>query len=493
MSSVALTAPAPNAGHAKVERLRDEIIAVSRALDALELKRDTLDAELMARAGERRHYALLGSILQSLDELDREGAADLFWRSRQTGLSEAVQRAQLQSAREQQGAFDGEINAIQGQRDSIQAEIDQESLKLQGLNGGLADLEDELEAQRADFDAWRDPSEVPFRPLTMPWSGDEEEEKRYRKVMIISLCFGLLFGSVVIVFKPGARVKQEEFIPEHIAELVVKKKEEPKPEPKKETRKESEPRPDQLRPDPQRVATTVPTDSAKAAARASAQTKGVLAFSDSFAELASDDVNLGGLGEAPVSNAGRQANGGAPGSGAPGSRALITSATGTGSGGIANAGISRGGIGSGSGNSISGSGMATTVASSGVATAARAAARPGGGSGGASASGSGSGSGGRPVRTDEDIQIVFDKYKSALYRIYNRELRNDPTLRGKMVLALTIEPDGRVSACRVQSTDMNSPALSSDIVERVLKFNFGAKEGVATTKILYPIDFLPAS
>ena len=97
-----------------------------------------------------------------------------------------------------------------------------------------------------------------------------------------------------------------------------------------------------------------------------------------------------------------------------------------------------------------------------------------------------------PARTDEEIQIVFDKYKAALYRIYNRELRIDPTLRGKMVLALTIEPDGHVSACRVQSTDLNSAALSSDIVERVFKFNFGEKEGVPTTKILYPIDFLPA-
>lgn len=489
MSTVSLTVPVPSAGLAKVERLRDEIAAVSRSLNALEQKRDTLDAQLTARAGDRRHYALLGTLLQSLDELEREGAADLFWHRQHTGLSESAQRAQLQLAREQLGAFDNEINDLQAQRDSVQGEIDQETLKLQGLNGGLADLEDELEAQRAEFDPWRDLSEIPFKPLTMPWSGDKDEEKRYRKVMLISLCFGLLFGTLVIVFKPGERAKQEEFIPEHIAELVVKKKEVPKPEPKKESRKDSEPRPDQPRPDQQRVATNVPTDPAKAAARASAQTKGVLAHSDSFADLVSDDVSFGSLGDAPVSNAGRQANGGAPGAGSPGSRALITSATGTGSGGIANAGISRGGIGSGSGNSISGSGVATTVASSGIATAAKAAGRAV--SGGGSGSGTGSG-GGRPTRTDEDIQIVFDKYKAALYRIYNRELRNDPTLRGKMVLALTIEPDGSVSSCRVQSTDMNSPALSADIVARVLKFDFGAKEGVPPTKILYPIDFLPA-
>ena len=61
-------------------------------------------------------------------------------------------------------------------------------------------------------------------------------------------------------------------------------------------------------------------------------------------------------------------------------------------------------------------------------------------------------------RTDEEIQIVFDRYKAALYRLYNRELRNDPTLRGQMVLRLTIEPNGTVSFLELQSTDMNAPA-----------------------------------
>ena len=28
-----------------------------------------------------------------------------------------------------------------------------------------------------------------------------------------------------------------------------------------------------------------------------------------------------------------------------------------------------------------------------------------------------------PGRTDEEIQIVFDRYKAALYRLYNKELR----------------------------------------------------------------------
>jgi hypothetical protein len=97
-----------------------------------------------------------------------------------------------------------------------------------------------------------------------------------------------------------------------------------------------------------------------------------------------------------------------------------------------------------------------------------------------------------PGRTDEEIQIVFDRYKAALYRIYNKELRRDPTLRGKILLRIIIEANGAVSVCKVESTDLGSPKLVAKIVARIKRFNFGAKEGVPKTKILYPIDFLPA-
>jgi hypothetical protein len=96
-------------------------------------------------------------------------------------------------------------------------------------------------------------------------------------------------------------------------------------------------------------------------------------------------------------------------------------------------------------------------------------------------------------RTDEEIQIVFDRHKAEFYRFYNRELRNDPTLEGQMVLRLTIEPDGSVSMCVLQSTDMDAPNLATQVVNRVRTIDFGAKEGVETLTIVYPIDFLPAS
>ncbi len=87
---------------------------------------------------------------------------------------------------------------------------------------------------------------------------------------------------------------------------------------------------------------------------------------------------------------------------------------------------------------------------------------------------------------------MFDRYKASFYRLYNRELRKDPTLQGQMVLRLTIEPDGSVSMCVLQSTDMNAPDLAAQVVSRVRTINFGAKEGVQALTIVYPIDFLPA-
>jgi len=188
--------------------------------------------------------------------------------------------------------------------------------------------------------------------------------------------------------------------------------------------------------------------------------------------------------QARISNSGKAAAGsGGGGAYAPGeasTRSMITSQATGGSGGINTAGLSRMGAGSGGGGqSITGAGVrfARVESSTGTGMADDRPLSKGAG----------------PSRTDEEIQIVFDRYKAALYRIYNRELRNDPTLRGKMVLRITIEPDGRVSACAVKSTDMASPALSKDIVERVLNFNFGTKVGVPSLTILYPIDFLPAS
>jgi hypothetical protein len=150
------------------------------------------------------------------------------------------------------------------------------------------------------------------------------------------------------------------------------------------------------------------------------------------------------------------------------------------SGGINLAALSRN-VGGGGGG---GGGMAGVQIARATSTIA--------GGGGGARPGNGTGNGPPPGRTDEEIQIVFDRHKSALYRLYNRELRQDPTLKGQMVLRIRIEPDGSVTLCELQATDMRAPQLVAQVVERVRTFDFGAKDVPAIT-ILYPIDFLPAT
>ena len=58
---------------------------------------------------------------------------------------------------------------------------------------------------------------------------------------------------------------------------------------------------------------------------------------------------------------------------------------------------------------------------------------------------------------------------------------------------MTIQPDGSVSLCELQSSGVKAPNLAKQVVERVKTFDFGAKDGIPAITILYPIDFLPAS
>jgi hypothetical protein len=205
---------------------------------------------------------------------------------------------------------------------------------------------------------------------------------------------------------------------------------------------------------------------------------GILAFRDKFASLARDNVEPRLGAAARYGDADEDSRASSP------TRSMLTTNAPGSSGGINLSSLSRsvgGGGGGGGGGGIHG--VQVGRATSSIATIG------GGGGGGRPLARSGPG----PSRTDEEIQIVFDRYKASFYRLYNRELRKDPTLQGQMVLRLTIEPDGSVSMCKLQSTDMDAPELAAQVVSRVLTINFGAKEGVEALTIVYPIDFLPAA
>lgn len=98
---------------------------------------------------------------------------------------------------------------------------------------------------------------------------------------------------------------------------------------------------------------------------------------------------------------------------------------------------------------------------------------------------------GKNTRPEQELQLVFDRYKGALEQIYMRTLRKDPTLQGKVVFELTISPAGKVIKCRVISSELNSKDLENRLVARIKSFQF-ANQNVETVTVTYPIDFLPS-
>jgi len=156
-------------------------------------------------------------------------------------------------------------------------------------------------------------------------------------------------------------------------------------------------------------------------------------------------------------------------------RSLITSKVGAGSGGITSANASRG-FGTGAGSLT---GHEATAVTSGIAKS------------GLNARPATSGGGGKPARSREEIELVFDKNKGRIYSLYARALRDNAELQGKLVLEFTIAPSGDVTMCRVVSSELKDPDLERKIIALVRLFHFDPKDvdSITTTK---PIDFFPA-
>ena len=344
---------------------------------------------------------------------------------------------------------------------ALTARIREQEWRLVDLTHEIADLQEEEEAAANEFVVVREVADMPYRPMVMPWQGQAEDERRFRKTLSVALLVVLCLAVITKLWVFPSRQEQEAVeIPKQLVRLV--QTEHPKPPPVEK------------QPEQKRSETSKDTGKGITAEKQKAMKSGVLAFKEGFSDLMQDPASLKLGSDARVTTNGQMATG--PGIG---TRSLVVAQAGEGSGGINTAALSRGvGVGGGNGgNGLGGVGFSRVESAVGAATGAD---RP-------LSSGLG------PARTDEEIQIVFDRYKASLYRIYNRELRTDPSLRGKMILRITIEPSGEVSACKVESTNLASAVLSTEIVERVKKFNFGVKDGVPKITILYPIDFLPAA
>jgi len=453
-----------------------------------------VETELATYSDEEQRFDVLADVCTSLNKLQELRAEDLFWEGIAAD-TEAV--THIERAQNRVDCFKSEMQSIHQRKERLEKQIDDRLEALGFLSEDVRDAYDREDRRNDEFIVDRDISKIPYRPTIMPWSKESESGGQLRRAALIAMLACFILGALVPLIKvpvPDRSVAVVE-IPKRIAKLVKKRAVAPEPVSRPAEKKPVE-EPKKLEKDPEKQPKKTevakksekPEKKAKAAAmdsgaetlkaRKRAESVGVLAFKSAFADLAPrvPAVRLGT--EARIRDESIQVAGRAL---ALRSIVAIRAPTGS-SGGIGVSDISRG-VGNGNVDRLTGGG------------------------------GNGDGSSGflqvnstiadleeserplsdslAPGRTDEEIQIVFDRYKASLYRIYNRELRKDPTLLGKILLQIIIEADGSVSGCEAVSTDLGSPELVAKVVERIKRFNFGPKEGVPKITILYPIDFLP--
>ena len=428
-------------------------------LEELENQDDQLVDELKELNTKRHRYHVLGEISDQLEKLEKLGGGSLFWGDKYDPNSAQSEQRRI---RDLVINYDSRVSELQGMQLEREDSVESLTAKINVLNEETLNLQEREESLAEEFIIERERTDMPFRPMHMPWDGDDEDQRQFRKTLLIVLLFSFLLGILIPMWDIPIpdRVEVVE-IPERLAKLMVPKP--PPPPPPKAQEKIEEKKPDKEKPK-KKEDKPQPKEAKKA--RKKAERSGLMAFKDDFADLI-DDTPIAIGSKAKVTGNGSKAK--------KTTRSLVTSNVGGSSAGINTAALSRNT--GGSGESMGGVEFSHVQSSIGGDFFGEE--RP-------------LSDGPGPSRTDEEIQIVFDRYKSALYRIYNRELRKNPTLQGKMVLRLTILSDGKVSACSVESSDMDSTALDKKIAARVKKFNFGAKDGVPSITILYPIDFLPA-
>jgi len=311
--------------------------------------------------------------------------------------------------------------------------------------------------------------------VLMPWELSADVDTHFRRIVITSLAVFLLLGVVMPYLPLPETISTPVEEPEpRLATLIFEVKpvppkpvQKPKlPEPIKQVKTK---KPAPKKPVPPKVVKATPKPAPvkpKVSPRKQAEQAGLLAMKDALADMRQNTVTSSLKKTRNLSQAGGKAR--------TTDRAVLTSGTTRSSGGIQTASLSRN---TGGGQQLAG--RATTQVHS-----------PSGNASGEDTAGSrrGERSAGRSI---EEIQMVFDRNKGAIFSVYNRALRKDPSLQGKVVLELTIAPSGKVTRCVLVSSELQDAILGKKISQRVKLFNFEAKD-VSEVTITYPIEFLPA-
>ncbi|HWV14117.1 MAG TPA: AgmX/PglI C-terminal domain-containing protein [Cellvibrio sp.] len=333
--------------------------------------------------------------------------------------------------------------------------------------------------------------------LQLPWSVSNDDTA-FKKILFALLAIYMFIAlPITLINLPELTRAEKEQLPPQLARIMLERQELPPPQPivpppevakPEETQLQERPR-EEKKPEVKRsqekpvakIAMTASDKPAKdsnvevvAQARERAANSGLMQFKDDLMEMRETLKTSAVESAATNTTTSEPAATGA----AQVDRSMITSGVSKGSGGINAATYSR----DTGGTALAG--RETTKVKSGLADAGKKAA-------GATASGGGNSDGaGGAARSEEEVRKVMEQHKGAIFNIYNKALRDDATLQGKVVVKMVIDPSGRILEASIVSSELNNPEVEGKLLQRIKLISFSASNVIRTT-LNYSFDFLP--
>ncbi|MDX1676422.1 AgmX/PglI C-terminal domain-containing protein [Arsukibacterium sp.] len=308
---------------------------------------------------------------------------------------------------------------------------------------------------------------------TLSWqagTGWQQEDQFFSRAVIGGLVLLLLLSIAVPLYQvPERSRQQQEQLPPQLARVMLEQRDITPPEPIALPEPEPEPAPEpEPEPEPQVVeARTVTPEQA----RATAQQAGLLAMQDELAALRqtftvnqqAPQLQREGQQRAATVEPERISN--------PELAKTAAKAAAAVSADVARADLNRAASTELAEAELRGLASAAPVSANSTGNASNDAANQGG-------------------RSEASIRQTLEANKSSLYTLYNRALRANPLLKGKVVFELVINPDGSLQQVSIVESELKDERLERQLTLRLQAVNFGAAD-VLPTRSKWTIAFLP--
>lgn len=94
-------------------------------------------------------------------------------------------------------------------------------------------------------------------------------------------------------------------------------------------------------------------------------------------------------------------------------------------------------------------------------------------------------------RSAQVISSVINSYLGGIKYIYNRELKSNPNLSGKITVSYIINKDGTVSDIMIKESTVDWPPLEDKLIKRINHWKFPPSKS-GRVKIVFPFLFFPS-